>query len=518
MLGDACQRFADKPAFTHAGVTHSYRSLDERSRRFAAWLQQAGFAPGERLAILLPNLPQYLVALLGAWRAGLVVVNVNPLYTAREIEHQLADAGATVLITLDSLLPRVREVRSQLALRHVLVTAVGEWSAETAADGPAPTGLEIGELALATALAKPASASWAPTPRGMDDLALLQYTGGTTGVSKGAMLTHGNLVTNVAQGKAWYGGALLDGQETVLTVLPLYHVFALSFNGLMMLSYGAHLRLVSSPRDGAALMAALQAGCSVISGVNTLYAGLMDAPGFAALDWRGLKIAVSGGASAQLAIVERWEQATGQRIIEGYGLTETSPFALSNSITERFGGGLLPMPSTDVAIRDDAGADLPPGHDGELCIRGPQVMRGYWQRPDETAAVLSADGWLRTGDIAQMDADGRLRITDRKKDMVLVSGFNVYPNEVEDVLARHPGVSECAVVGVPDPRTGEAVRAYVVRRDATLTEAALESHARGALTAYKVPRQFVFVDQLPKTPVGKILRRTLRDVALKESS
>ncbi len=504
----ACARFADHTAIVQGEVVLSYRELDRLSQAFSTWLQRdAGLAAGERLAIMLPNLPQYLVALLGAWRAGLVVVNVNPQYTARELAYQLSDAGAVAVVVLDTALPLLNSVRAELpepVASRVIVTTM----AELAPQAPSAVPQHAGEVAFGATLQ--AADLLADVRRGPNDLALLQYTGGTTGVSKGAMLSHGNLLANLQQGQAWYGPYLEPGRESVLTVLPLYHIFGLMFNVLQMLGYGACNRLIASPRDLTAMATALQAGCTVISGVNTLYTAMLESPAFAGIDFKGLKLSVSGGASAQSSVVARWLQRTGDRIVEGYGLTETSPFALSNPLHTRHGSGLVPLPSTEVSIRDDDGNALPPNQAGEICIRGPQVMRGYWQRPEETAQVLTANGWLRTGDIGVMDPQGRFTVTDRKKDMVLVSGFNVFPNEVEEVLCQHPGVAESAVVGVPDERTGEAVLAYVVRLDPALTADMLEAHCRAALTAYKVPRQYQFVDQLPKSPVGKILRRELR--------
>jgi long-chain acyl-CoA synthetase len=447
------------------------------------------------------------VLLAAAWRAGLVVVNVNPLYTERELAYQLSDAQASALVVLDSQLAQARAVLPHTAVRRVITTTLTELGQA----GPAAVAVahEIHEVPLAAAphRDRPAQAAGVPVTPG--DLALLQYTGGTTGVSKGAMLSHGNLLSNVAQAAAWYDSVLVPGQEAALTVLPLYHIFGLSFNFLLMARVGAHIRLVANARNMPEIVAALAAGCSVVSGVNTLYNSLTHEPALQHIDFSGLKLSTCGGAATQAAVVERWQALTGNRILEGYGLTETSPFALSNSVQGGFGGGLLPMPGTDLQIRDDQGAQLPLGSVGEICIRGPQVMQGYWNQPAETAAVLSAEGWLRTGDVGWMDEAGRVQVTDRKKDVVLVSGFNVYPNEVEGVLIQHPGVLECAVVGQPDERTGEAVVAYVVPRAPGLQAEVLVAHCRAALTAYKVPKQVMLVDQLPKSAVGKILRRLL---------
>lgn len=508
LVDNAFNQFGERPALTHGQTTLSYSELDALSRRFASWLQyQTSLQPGERLAVMLPNLPQYLVVLLGAWRAGLVVVNVNPQYTVRELTHQLVDAGAVAIVTLDTNLALVAQVQSAVMLRHTVITTLGDWQSGAADDAPLGDGVVSLARVLALGLEQPVLA----VPLTQDDLALLQYTGGTTGLSKGAMLTHGNLVANILQAAPWYGDSLVPGQESVLTVLPIYHIFALTFNCLLMLHFGAHNRLLSNPRDMAATMAAFQAGCSVVSGVNTLYNGLLNQPGFSDIDFSRLKFCACGGAAMQPAVAARWQQSTGVRLMEGYGLSETSPFALTNPITEPDGSRMLPMPSTEIAIQDDAGHELPYGTPGEVCIRGPQVMRGYWGRPEATAEVLSADGWFRSGDIGVMHPSGHVQITDRKKDLVLVSGFNVYPNEVEAMLAEHPGVVECAVVGIPDENTGEALRAFVVSRDATLAPDALIAHCRTGLTAYKVPKQVIFVPTLPKSPVGKILRRELRD-------
>jgi long-chain acyl-CoA synthetase len=511
LLEQSCQRYAGQPAFSAGDTTLSYADLDHLSRCFAGYLQSmTDLRPGDRIALMMPNLLQYPVVLLGAWRAGLVVVNVNPMYTARELSHQMRDSGARAIVALDSLVPLIRQVRGDTPLRYLLATSAEDLQRDHLGEGPVGLEAEQGEYPLLQTLKAGHAASYKPVLVSQGDLALLQYTGGTTGVSKGAMLTHGNMVANVLQGVAWYGTYLKPGEEQVVTVIPLYHIFALSLNALVMMYFGAHNRLIVSARDMPALLAALRAGCSVFSGVNTLYSNLLNDPAIATINMRGVKLAISGGTAAQPAVVDRWEQLTGYRIVEGYGLTETSPLALSNPLHLRYGSGLLPLPSTQVAVRDSQGRELEPGQVGEICIRGPQVMKGYWQQPVETAAVLSDDGWLRTGDVGVMDERGAFTVTDRMKDMVLVSGFNVFPNEVEAVLAQHPGVLESAVVGVPDERTGEAVKAFVVPRDASVTADDIVAHCRAALTAYKVPKQIALVEQLPKSAVGKILRRQLR--------
>lgn len=504
MIESACTRFATRPAYQQSGIVLNYAELDALSRDFAAWLQtEGGLAAGERIALMMPNLLAYPVALAGALRAGLVVVNVNPMYTGRELQHQLADSGAQTIIGVEGVLPLLRQVRDAVGLRQIIVAGPGDPRHMPAQAGP----LEQCEQRLWEVLATGAGLKFSRPPIGLQDIALLQYTGGTTGVSKGAVLSHGNLVANLQQGAAWYR---LKTGEVAVTLLPLYHIFGLSFNGLLMIQIGAMNRLVANPRDSQQIYEALAPGFTVLSGVNTLFNGLLSLPNFDRIDFSTLTLSVSGGAATQPALAQRWLQKTGCCISEGYGLSETSPFALANPVHLGFGSGLLPLPSTEVEIRDDAGSALPAATLGEICIRGPQVMRGYWQQPAETAAVLDAAGWLRTGDMGSMDAGGAVTVTDRKKDMVLVSGFNVFPNEVEAVLASHAQVLECAVIGVPDDRTGEALKAFVVARDRALTADALIEHCRANLTAYKVPRQFVFADQLPKSPVGKVLRRSLR--------
>ncbi|SFM94378.1 AMP-binding protein [Variovorax sp. OV329] len=504
-----CARHGARPAFSQGGRTLGYAEFGRLSAAFADWLRHdAGLQAGDRVALMLPNLLQYPVVLAGVWRAGLVAVNVNPQYTARELAHQLGDSGARVIVAMDSLAALLAEVAAGTSLRHVVLTNADDLLGMGSGGGLPPE--PCGTLRLRALLEHPARALPADTARpARDDIALLQYTGGTTGVSKGAMLTHGNLLANLHQATQWYGRTLREGAETVVTILPLYHIFALSFNGLLMLHLGAHNRLVASPRDLAAIAAALN-GCTVLSGVNTLYAALLDAPEVAQVDLRGLKLAVAGGTATQPAVAERWLRRTGRAIAEGYGLTEASPFVLSEDPSGASGPGLLPMPDTEVAVCAPDGTRLPPGEPGELRVRGPQVMRGYWGRLDETAETLDAQGWLRTGDVGRMDTRGAFTITDRSKDMVLVSGFNVYPNEVEAVLSSHPGVTECAVVGMPDARTGEAVHAFVVPRAAGLSTDELIAHCRAQLAAYKVPRRIEFVAQLPKSPVGKVLRRLLR--------
>jgi len=520
------ERFADKPAYTNMGVTMTYRELDEASRVFGAFLQQSlGLKKGDRVAIMLPNLLQYPVVLFGVLRAGMVVVNVNPQYTARELEHQLKDSGASAIVVLENFARTLQDVlASNPDLRlHTVTTAIGDlfpWlrSAVTHfvvkhVKHLVPEWHIAGSIKLEDALRRGRESTLTEVTLTPDDLAFLQYTGGTTGVAKGVMLSHRNMVANVLQVGAWIARDLKDGEETALIPLPLYHVYALTSN-LVYMKIGAHIVLITNPRDLVDFVATLKkTPVTVMIGVNTLYRALLDAPGIDGVDFSHLKIASAGGMAVQRVVAERWKQRTGVPLLEGYGLTETAPVVVSNTldIVEWTGHIGLPIPSTEVAILDDDGSELPPGEVGEICIRGPQVMGGYWNRPDETAHVFTADGWLRTGDMGFMDVEGQFRITDRKKDMVIVSGFKVFPNEVEDVVAMHPGVLEVAAIGAADEKSGEVVKIVVVRSDPTLTAEALIEHCRVQLTGYKVPRYVEFrTEPLPKTNVGKILRRQLR--------
>ena len=525
LMADSCRRFAELPAYWSMGRTLTYRELDDQSRAFGAWLQKkAGLRPGERVALMLPNLLQYPIALFGLLRAGLVAVNVNPLYTPRELEHQLVDSGAVAIIVLENFAHTLEEVIAATALRTVITTQVGDCLA------PAKrllTNLAVkyvkkmvppwrlpDALSFRRVLAEGRDLPLVPVSLGHDDLAFLQYTGGTTGVAKGAMLTHANMVANVLQVDAWVARDLKDGAETTVVPLPLYHVFALTAS-LVFLRKGARTVLIANPRDLRGFVKTLrEIPVTAMIGVNTLFRALLDAPGFDSVDLSRLKLAVAGGMAVQHAVAHRWKERTGVPLVEGYGLTETSPVAIANPLDIKEWSGLIgvPIPNTEAVILDETGAPLPLGEVGEIALRGPQIMRGYWKRPDETAKVLTPDGWLRTGDMGVMDERGNVRITDRKKDMIIVSGFKVFPNEIEDVLVMHPGVLEAAAIGVPDARAGEAVKAIVVRRDPALTEEELLAHCRQHLTAYKVPRVVEFRnDPLPKTGIGKILRRELRD-------
>ena len=525
VLAASCTRFADLPAYNSMGTAMTFRQLDEASRAFAAWLQKVALLErGDRVALMMPNLLQYPVALFGVLRAGMVVVNVNPLYTPRELEHQLKDSGAVAIVVLENFAHTLEEVIRSVPLRTVVTTQVGDllpalkrlltnvvvkhvkkmvprWRLDGAIDFN--RALDAGRAEVLDDVAL-----------GHDDLAFLQYTGGTTGVAKGAMLTHGNMVANVLQVAAWMSPNLNDGEETLVIPLPLYHVFALT-GALSFFSKGAQAVLVVNPRDMPAFIKTLrQTRFTALIGVNTLFRALLDAPGFADVDLRPLKLAVAGGMAVQQVVAQRWRQRAGVPLVEGYGLTESAPVAIANPVTIQEWSGKIgvPLPSTVAAILDDDGHPVALGQVGEICLRGPQVMKGYWNRPAETAHVFTDDGWLRTGDMGVMDERGSVRITDRKKDMIVVSGFKVFPNEVEDVVAMHPGVLEVGAIGVPDDRSGEAVKVVVVRSDPSLTEAELLAHCKQHLTGYKVPRIIEFRSEpLPKSNIGKILRRMLRD-------
>jgi long-chain acyl-CoA synthetase len=527
ILEASCARFADRPAYHSMGTVMSYRQLDDASRAFGAWLQnEAGLQRGDRVALMMPNLLQYPVALFGVLRAGMVAVNCNPLYTPRELEHQLKDSGAVAIVVLENFAHTLDQVIGATGVRKVVTTQVGDLLPPLKrlltnivvkhVRKLVPAWRLPGAVGFNDVLAAGRGRSLAPVALGHEDLAFLQYTGGTTGVAKGAMLSHGNMVANVLQVAAWMARDMKDGEETVVLPLPLYHVFALT-GSLAFFSKGALAVLIANPRDLPAFIDTLrQTGFTAMVGVNTLYRALLDAPGFAELDLKRLKLAVAGGMAVQHVVAQRWKQATGVPLVEGYGLTETSPVAIANPVDIKEWSGTIgvPVPSTEAAILDDDGRPMPLGEVGEICLRGPQVMKGYWQRPEETAKVFAGDGWLRTGDMGLMDERGTIRITDRKKDMIIVSGFKVFPNEVEDVLTLHPGVLEAAAIGVPDERSGEAVKVIVVRRDPALMQEELLAHCKTHLTGYKMPRIVEFrTEPLPKTNIGKVLRRELRDGA-----
>ncbi len=524
-LVDAClSRFAARPAFTNRGTTLTYAEVDSLSRAFAAYLQSLpGFERGDRIAIMLPNLLQSPIAMLGVLRAGMVVVNVNPLYTPRELEHQLRDSGAKAILVLENFAAKVEAVLAQTSIVEVITTTVGDQHA-------APKRLLIdfvvrhvkrlvpswhiaGTRSFRTALARGARLDFKKPKLRRDDLAFLQYTGGTTGVAKGAELTHGNIVSNVLQVATWAEPFFDADRGAVITPLPLYHIFALTVNLFGFAALGAHDVLITDPRDLDGLISELKRSpFAFISGVNTLFNALLHAPGFEKIDFSHLQICLAGGMAVQRDVAERWRAVTGVAIAQGYGLTEASPVVTANRLdTQEFNGSVgLPLPSTDIVIRDDDEAPVPIGESGEIWVKGPQVMRGYWQRKADTADVLK-DGWLRTGDVGRLDAQGYLFIEDRKKDVIVVSGFKVFPNEVEDVIMSHPGVREVAAIGVPDASSGEAVKVCVVRKDPALTEDELIAHCRKSLTGYKIPRYVEFRKELPKTNVGKVLRRALKE-------
>jgi long-chain acyl-CoA synthetase len=525
MFDEACARHPGRPAYTSFGTTLTYAQLDQLSTRFAAFLgNDLKLRKGDRLAIMLPNLLQYPIALFGTLRAGLTVVNVNPLYTARELQHQLHDSGAKTILVLENFAATLDAAIAKTEVENVIVTALGDQLGGL--KGPlmsfavkhvkkmVPPWKLPGHLRFREALTRGAHSQAPKVELGHDDIAFLQYTGGTTGVAKGAMLTHGNMVANALQLAVWVGDLFKPGAEQIITALPLYHIFSLTVNALFMLTFGGENVLITNPKDIPGFVKTLRKHrWTAITGVNTLYNALLNHPDFSSQDFSRVKFALAGGTAVQRVVAEKWKQTTGIPLIEGYGLTETSPVATANplDIKDYTGSIGMPLPSTDLALRDDAGHDVAAGESGEVCIRGPQVMKGYWNRPDETAKVLSADGWVSTGDIAKMDGNGFFYIVDRKKDMILVSGFNVYPNEVEDVVAHHPGVLEVAAVGVPDEHSGEAVKLFVVKKDPGLTEDALKKYCHDELTGYKRPRQIEFRTELPKSNVGKILRRVLRD-------
>jgi long-chain acyl-CoA synthetase len=527
VFDSSCAAYGPLPAFSNRGTVISYAELDALSRDFAAWLQQSlGLRRGDAVALMMPNLLQVPVALFGVLRAGLVVVNVNPQYTAPELRHQLKDSGAVAIVVLENFAHTVQDALQQdPTLKLAVVTSeVGDLFpllkevftnvAVKYVKHLVPPFTLDGATGFNTALRAGHGLRLDPVRLRRDDLAFLQYTGGTTGVAKGAMLSHGNLVANLQQLSAWIAPALSPGREILVCPLPLYHVYALS-SALMFMKIGAHTVLVTDPRNMPALLHDLkQYPFTALIGVNTLYRALLDAPGFVDVDTRCLKLANAGGMAVQRVVAERWKKATGVPLIEAYGLTETSPGVSANrlDISDWTGTIGLPLPSTQVRILDDLDHDLPAGETGEICVRGPQVMQGYWKRPDETARVFTVDGWLRTGDIGRFDDQGRLSITDRKKDLIVVSGFKVFPNQVEDAVALHPGVAEVGAVGVPDERSGEAVKIVVVRRDPALTAQDLLAHCRLHLTGYKMPTVVAFsTEPLPKSNLGKILRRALRD-------
>jgi long-chain acyl-CoA synthetase len=524
LVENTCAAHADRIAFVQMDAALTYRQVDELSRAFAAWLQQNGFAKGDRFAIMLPNTLQYPIALFGALRAGLVVVNTNPLYTAPELEHQLSDSGATGILVLENFAHILENVLPRTSVKRVLVTAAGDFLGFPKSaivnfvvrqvHKRVPAWNIPRAISFKAAVAQGKQLTLTPVEVGADDLAFLQYTGGTTGVAKGAMLSHGNVATNVLQAEAWLGTRLKDFSDggVVITAIPLYHIFALQANCLLFARLGWKNVLIINPRDLPALVRDLtKYPPNYITGVNTLFNALLHAPGFERIDFSHLRAALGGGMAVQGTVAQRWKEATGRVLTQAWGLTETSPAACINPPDLDFNGSIgLPISSTEIAIKDDAGQDLPLGQIGEICVRGPQVMRGYWKRPDETAKVMLPGGWLRTGDVGHMDAKGFVYIEDRKKDMILVSGFNVYPNEVESVAVNCAGILEAAAVAQRDEHSGEVVALFVVRKDPTLTEHDVIDCCRKSLAGYKVPKHVYFRNELPKSNVGKILRKELR--------
>lgn len=526
ILDRSVDRHADRPAFSNMGRTITYRQLDEYSAALAGYLGgKLKLERGDRIALMMPNVLQYPIAIFAALRAGLTVVNTNPLYTARELKHQLKDSGARAIIVMENFASTVAAVIEDTQVEHVIITQLGDMLGFPKS---LITNLVVKHvrklvpkwqmdrtIAFNDALKQGRRYKLADQPLTHDDLAFLQYTGGTTGVSKGAMLTHGNLVANMLQSSAWLEPRVTsDEQVSIITALPLYHIFALTANCLVFMKYGGHNHLITNPRDMEGFVSIIKdLKFNAITGVNTLFNGLLNTPGFEAVDFSGMTLTLGGGMAVQRSVAEEWKRVTGTTLIEAYGLTETSPAACINpmDLVEYNGCIGVPISSTEADVRDEDGNSVGFDEPGELCIRGPQVMKGYWQREEETAKVMTEDGFLKTGDMAVMRADGFCKIVDRKKDMILVSGFNVYPNEIEDVVAAHPGVLEVAAVGLPDEKSGEVVKICVVRKDPKLDEKSLKAYCKEELTGYKVPRVIVFMDELPKTNVGKILRRELRD-------
>lgn len=518
-------RFGDAPAFTNLGGTLTFADAEVASRAFAGFLQSLpGLTRGDRVAVMLPNTLQSPIVLFGILRAGMIAVNVNPMYTVPELEHQLADSGARAIIVLENFATTVERALPKTGLKHVIVSRIGDhlpWPKGAIANfvvkhvkKRVPPWHIAGAIDYTQALARGGARPYQrPELRG-DDVAFLQYTGGTTGRARGAMLTHRNLVANVLQAAAWAAPFYDSNAGAVLTPLPLYHVYALTANLLCFVELGGHNVLITDPRDLRGLVKVLgKTRVSFMTAVNTLFNGLLNTPGFATLDFSSLRVVMGGGMAVQREVATRWQNVTGVPIAQGYGLTEASPIVTANPLDLKdFNGSVgVPFPSTEIAIFDDAGKQLGVGEVGEICARGPQVMAGYWNRPEETAQVLFGDGWLRTGDLGRMDSQGYVFIEDRKKDVIVVSGFKVFPNEIEDVAASQPGVREVAAVGVPDKQSGEVVKLFVVRKDPKLTEADVIAHARLNLTGYKIPRHVEFLDELPKSNVGKVLRRALKE-------
>ena len=519
------EKFAHQPAFQNMGKTLTYAEVGKLAENFASYLQNVLKLPrGERVAIMLPNLLQYPIALFGILQAGLVAVNTNPLYTPRELEHQLKDSGATTIIVLENFANTLELVLPRTQIKHVIVASVGEMFGFFKGTlmnfvlrkikKMVPEYRISGAIPFQTTLKEGAAHTFRPVTLTREDTALLQYTGGTTGVAKGAVLSHGNICANMLQAKEWIKNQLREGKETVIAALPLYHIFALTVNLMIFTNAGSKIILITNPRDMKGFIGELKKErISVFIGVNTLFNGMVNQPDFAAVDFSNLRLTLGGGMATQKAVAEKWKKITGTPIVEAYGLTEASPGVCCNPLNiEAYSGGIgLPVPSTEVELRDADGKEVPIGQPGELWVRGPQVMKGYWNRPEETAKTIDARGFLETGDIAVMDEKGWLKLVDRKKDLIVVSGFNVYPNEIEEVVSHNDKVMEVACIGVPNEKTGEALKVFVVKKDPSLTKEELIEFCRTELTAYKVPKDIEFRDELPKSNVGKILRRELRE-------
>ena len=530
VLKESCERFADKAAFTNLGKTITWGEMYRLSGEFAAYLQKhSGLQPGDRIAVQLPNVLQYPIVVFGAMRAGYVVVNTNPLYTAREMEHQFNDSGAKALVCLANMAHLAEQVVPRTQVRHVIVTEVGDMlptlkrvlvnSVVKHVKKMVPAWNIPGSVPFVRAMKMGAGERFTEASPAAEDTAVLQYTGGTTGVAKGAMLTHRNLIANMLQCKVMMPSDMVEGGEVIICPLPLYHIYAFTFHCMSVMLLGGHNILITNPRDIPATVKEMSRyRFSAFVGLNTLFTALCNNEQFRQLDFSGMKLTLSGGMALQQATAERWQKVTGCEVSEGYGMTETSPVVSVNPANAAQLGTIgIPVPSTLCKVVDDDGNELGIGERGELCVKGPQVMKGYWQREEATAEVMDADGWLRTGDIAIIQEDGYIRIVDRKKDMILVSGFNVYPNELEDVMAAIPGVLQCAAIGIPNDKTGEAIKVFIVREPgAQLSADEVRAHMRDKLTAYKVPKEVEFRDSLPTTNVGKILRRELRDEELKK--
>ncbi|RSD32477.1 long-chain-fatty-acid--CoA ligase FadD [Vibrio pectenicida] len=525
MFEQSVHKFADQPAFINMGSVMTFRKLEERSRAFSAYLQnELKLKKGDRVALMMPNLLQYPVALFGVLRAGLIAVNVNPLYTPRELEHQLNDSGAKAIVIVSNFANTLEQVVNRTLVKHVVLTSLGQMlprAKGTLVDfvvkyvkGMVPKYDLPGAISMRKALHKGRRLQYVKPFMSGDDIAFLQYTGGTTGVAKGAILTHRNMIANIMQAKGMYGPVLDEGREVVVTALPLYHIFALTVNCLLFLEFGGSNLLITNPRDIPGFVKELKKNhFTALTGVNTLFNALLNNEDFHELDFSQLKLAIGGGMAVQRGVAEQWKKTTGIHLFEGYGLTECSPLVTVNphDMGEYTGAIGVAVPSTDVRIVDEQGNELPNTQVGELQVRGPQVMQGYWQRPEATKEVINADGWLSTGDIVKFDEQGLIHIVDRKKDMILVSGFNVYPNEIEDVVALHGKVLEVAAIGQPHEVSGEVVKVFVVKKDSSLTKDEVIAHCREHMTGYKVPKLVEFKNELPKTNVGKILRRILRE-------